>query len=397
MKADNSRVHRLIDLCSCETMILRSDGSLIDLKPLKFYDLKNKDEILMGGWKLKYYADIEDDVIEPSEDLLVEINQANAQTFSSSESEESQDIIPGTEDVLRAFDTVTDEENTENTRLEDVEIPVTQDIYSQDVVTNFSNEVNKLVAKAELMETQSFSDDISNDVKMESPHFKEEHLNIETQPYCRVPPATRNFLKQQNDVKPKTRLLKEFEETQANYENYQLQTQPFVVPKLNSSHSKKLLVKKVEAPNLYARRSASSGSSSTQKMNSILMSSSEDEEDEKESQDNESEEIKIPKNVTQFSETPSNSPLNMDMLLDTPEELPRISSQLLINSDFLERVNCSQPDINEINLEFKAEEEEVVTLTSRTSFKRNAPLLTPEMPKKRFKKKFMKYGSDEDD
>lgn len=384
-RADNSRVYRLIDLCSGETLIVRK-GSLIDLKPLKFYDLENEDQIILGNFSLTYYADMNGDVVESSEELLVERSNVNQidQTLPPFESEASQDLVPATDELVPAFDTATNEENTG--KQSDLEIPSTEDIYSQshDVVADIHKEINKLISKQELMETQSFSDGISVDVNMkqESPSFQDENLCVETQLCCHVPPSTRSFLKYQKEVKPPTRSLKELNETQAKYENYQLQTQPYMIPK--HSNSKQPLANKLEETSLYERRS-------TQKMNSILMSSSEEEGEN--SQDSED---KIPKNLTQLSETPSNSPLNMDMLLDTPEDIPRLSSQLLINSDFLERVNCSQPNHDETILEFKAEEEELVSLSSRTSFKRHAQLMSPEMPKKRIKKKCMKYASDED-
>lgn len=351
-------------------MIMRNDGSLIDLQALKFYDLENEDQIMLGTFSLRY-CNCNDEIVESSEEeLLVERKSHVKVLIPPTDSEDSQELVPATEDVLQSFDT-----ELENKKLDDVEIPETQDIFSQQVIGN-----------NEIMETQSFSDDISVDVKMT------QEIPVETQPFYKVPPATRNFMKQQNSVKPPTRSLNELDETQVD--NYNLETQPFVMPKWNASHSKKSLTTvKAEPPNLYERRSASSNSSNTQKMNSILMSSSEEEEED----EKDSEEAKISKNLTQYSETPSNSPLNMDILLNTPEGLPRLSSQLLINSDFIDRVNCSQPNLDETILEFKAEEEEVATLTTRTSFKRHVQFASPDMPKKRFKKKIMKYGSDDDD
>lgn len=390
-------------------MLSRNNGTLIELKPLHHYELVDGDRIMIGAFDFEFHHKNlleESEVFESSQSQ--ETNSSEILSTSEiGESDETREIelVPATEDLL-----VDREKFCDSQRLEDIEIPSTEEMVtsqnelSQDILTNFDEDnKTKLIKKLSsesctLMDTRSFSDDISEDVKMkkDSPmgvvlteDVKDEILALETQPFCRIPPSTRKFSKLQNEIKPKTRSLDEFELTQADYGNYFLQTQPFMLPQETKLPVK--LEDKMLAPNLYARRSAPK---SSKKLNSILMSSSEESNDEID--DNESEENRPPSDFPHTQKTPKKSPINYHELSDTPELLPKISSQIFMNSEFLDRVNSSQPINDDTVLDFKAEEEEVVeaegTLKVRTSFKRHAED-NFKLIKKRFK---MKYASDEE-
>lgn len=376
---------QIIDLCANETLVCQADGNFVQLVPLQYYDINHGDRILIGTFEFEY-----------------KINEKEESDSITAPKKCGKILVPDSEDFLsdNLSDTFKSTDSSDRPEV-DIEIPNTQDILSQDILSNFDEakplKENIDQTQLPLMETKSFSDDISCDVKMkqeDSPmdfKFTEEvqDLGAETQPFIPAIPKTRSFTRNQTKIKPPTSSLDAFELTQNNYKDFLCPTQAhFSSKKVKLPKMKPKKIQPSELQSLHERRS-------NDKLNSILLSSSE-EDDLTSDSDSQSTNIDGPK-TNSSCKTPSDreSPVYFDDLICTPQILPKLPSDLLSNSEFLDKINSSQPgNSDDLILDFKAEEEEVTSqLTARASFKRHAGNYL-QGKNKRLK---MKYASDDDD
>lgn len=323
---------------------------------MQFYNLEEGDEILIGDRLLSYHRCIN-----------IEVN------ITRSQPNNVQTLVPETQDD----DTI---DGTEE-ELEDIEIAETpEESYNL-----------KLEDENELMETQDMLDN-PMDIQVEENAENNENLNLMTQPFFNLRPATRSITKQQKAIKPKTRSLTEFEATQAyflNTSDFGLETQPFAMPNKTRSPL-------CDNSFNFASRAA------PKKVNKILLDSSDSETSDNSETEDSQEKIKLEQERTtdevsfkkEFSQTPPGSPPKNNT--ETPAVIPRLPTQVLMDSELLNRVNSSQ-NFSDESIEFKQENssEEVsnTPLHVASSFKRIRSQLELK-PKK--KVKFMKYESDEE-
>lgn len=341
-------------------------ASVLELEALQHYDLQIGDRLMIAHLEFEYC-----EKGEKKEDIR----------SNEGENESKVEIYCEGSDEMSEIK----EESTFVRPEEEIEIPGTQEILSQDMLSDLNEciEEDPKPSAINLLDTERVNMEVKEEeIAVESSNDDDGDQyevagSFETQPVFYLPPATRSFTRQQREIKPTTRTADEFEFTQTNHANYSFQTQAF---KMKDSKKKaKPLQENKSPPNIFVHRGQPK--KVTHKYNSILYSSSEEEDN---------VEIKMeemsPAKVSNVFADPQ-----------TPEKLPKMPSQSLMNTEFLERVNASQPNNDNTVLDFKQEEEEDDVLSKINSFKRAAGSGSPKQIKKKRFKKIMKYDlSDEE-
>jgi hypothetical protein len=322
--------YELMDM-SKNTFLCRNGRERKLLKPLEWIKINNQDFIFIGNTRLKFST-----TVFQANSSNSDLNTSESQIESDDYSQSQYVYVNGRRSKVLASPTQQFQDaSTQEDEIE--ELPETQK--------------NNTIVKMEVdrsQEDQQFDDDLTQDffgnaaVKME--------FDEETQPLKFLPPRTRGFTKKQELIKPNTRPLTVFEETQMLQAKYNAETQCFV-PKKSKKTIYTFNGKRIE------------DLQPTEKVNSILLSEEEVSTDEDElidsqeiSDKNNSQEASI-ENFSQESSIKNDSQ-EIDSLNTTPD-IPEIPSQS-IDSQFLECVNQTERIDEQKGIVQDEEDEEAV-------------------------------------